>query len=92
MHCWSLGFDDLFDSDGNEIYLKPVEMYFSGEINAPFSAFISLCLQHGQIAIGYRRHDQAHDSTRNYGVHINPTKSDLVRLGPGDKLIVISED
>ncbi|MDX9758907.1 MAG: potassium transporter TrkA [Bacteroidota bacterium] len=84
--------EDLFDADGNEIYLKPVEEYFDGELTAPFSAFVELCLRRGQVAIGYRTIARAHDETRNFGVRINPPKDAPVRLGPGDKLIVFSED
>jgi Trk K+ transport system NAD-binding subunit len=85
-------FEDLFDADGAEIYLKDVNEYFSGEVELPFATLVALCLERGQTAIGYRRIQHAHDSSRNYGVKINPPKSASVRLGPEDRLIVISAE
>lgn len=85
-------FDDLFDADGSEIYLKPVEEYFAGSLTAPFASFREHCMLHRQLAIGYRLMHLAHDKERNYGVRINPVASVPVTLGPGDKLIVISDD
>jgi hypothetical protein len=46
----------------------------------------------GEIAIGYRRTAFAMDAGANYGVRVNPPKSELVTLHGGDQVIVVADD
>jgi hypothetical protein len=43
------------------------------------------------VAIGYRRSETAGQADQAYGVRLNPVKSDEIRFGKHDRVIVISE-
>ena len=85
-------FDDLFDSDGSEIYLKDAMEYVLAEYPVNFYTVLEAAAQKGQTAIGYRRNQFAHDADKNYGIVINPVKSDNIYFAEGDKVIVLAED
>lgn len=85
-------FDDLFDAEGSEIYVKPITDYIStgGQVN-----FYTLCeaaSRKGHIAIGYRIIEFSHNVEKAYGVVVNPKKSEMIVFTDKDKLIVIAED
>jgi hypothetical protein len=84
-------FGDLFDPDGSEIYLKPVEDYVRTDHPLPFWTLVAAAQIRGESAIGYRLAAQAADPDQAYGVVINPDKAEPVRFGPGDKLVVLAE-
>jgi len=46
----------------------------------------------GESAIGYRLERYAGDSSRAYGVRVNPPKSETVTFQPEDKIVVLAED
>ena len=46
----------------------------------------------GETAIGYRLERHANDSSRAYGVRVNPPKSERLAFRPEDKIIVLAED
>lgn len=85
-------FDDLFQADGSEIYLKPIQDYISLEQPVNFYTLVKAASLRGELAIGYRLQSEAQDSDKGFGVKVNPKKSELVRFGPADKLIVLAED
>jgi voltage-gated potassium channel Kch len=85
-------FDDLFDAEGSEIYLKPVSDYVLPGKEVNFYTAASSAARHNEIAIGYRRCKFAHDADKTYGVVVNPDKSEKVIFEERDKLIVIAED
>ncbi len=74
-------FDQLFSAAGHELYLRPATDYVTaGEL--PFTAVSEAALRRGEIAVGYRLAADAQDATAGYGVVLNPTKRNQVRLGP----------
>lgn len=82
---------DLFDPEGSEIYLKPAQDYV--ELGKPVNMYtvVEAARRREQIAIGYRLRRWAHDAAKNYGVAVNPLKSNPLTFEPGDRVIVISE-
>ncbi|MER6942621.1 potassium transporter TrkA [Nonomuraea sp. NPDC000554] len=84
-------FDQLFSHQGSEIYLKPAEDYIRVGAPATFATVLEAARRRGETAIGYRL---AAGSARapGYGVALNPDKSLSLRFGPGDRVIVLSED
>ena len=85
-------FEDIFDPEGSEIYLKPATDYVQkGEV-INFYSVVEAARRRGQIAIGYRLVAQAKDASKAYGVVVNPDKSKQVVFNTGDKLIVVAED
>ncbi len=85
-------FDDIFDAEGSEIYLKPIGEYIETGRPVNFYTLVEAAGRRGQTAFGYRLVREAGDAARSYGVHTNPKKSELVTFSPEDKLIVIAED
>jgi hypothetical protein len=83
-------FGDLFDPDGSEIYLKPIEDYVAVEQPVGFYTVVESARQRGETALGYRRHAEANSAERDYGVKVNPRKSDMLTFTPGDSVIVLS--
>lgn len=77
-------FADLFDSDGNEVYLKRAACFaVIGEIT-PWLAIQKMARQRGEVAIGYMK----------FGSKplINPPQSESQAYADEDRIIVVSED
>ncbi|HLC82968.1 MAG TPA: potassium transporter TrkA, partial [Bacteroidia bacterium] len=85
-------FEDLFDADGSEIYLKPMSDYIKSGEEVNFYTIIESAKQKGETAIGYRIAALSHDNSKAYGVNCNPVKSKILRFTPEDRLIVLAED
>lgn len=85
-------FDDLFDSEGSEIYVKPMSDYVQPGKEVSFHSVAASASRHGEIAIGYRLNKYAHNADKAYGVVVNPVKSNKVVFDNTDKVIVIAED
>jgi voltage-gated potassium channel Kch len=85
-------FDDIFDSDGSEIYLKPAGDYVTLGKPTSYWTLVEAARQRGEVAIGYRLAAKSSDASSGYGVSVNPPKSTQVTFGTDDRLIVIAED
>lgn len=85
-------FNDLFDADGSEIYLKPAKNYVALDAEVNFYTVTESARKRGEIAIGYRLERHADNSSRAYGVRVNPPKPELITFKPEDKIIVLAED
>lgn len=86
-------YDDLFNAEGSEVYLKPVSLYLSklpAEIT--FADLILLAAQRSEIAFGYRIQRWEHRNDYNFGIKLNPDKYAPIWLSPDDQLIVVAED
>lgn len=85
-------FDNLFSSDGSEIYIRPISDYVTvGNEEVDFYTLLESAARKGEIAIGYKIGEHANNASKAYGVVINPVKSNKIALKAEDKLIVISE-
>jgi len=85
-------FEDLFDSDGSEIYLKPVSNYVAPGQPLNFYTVAEAARRRGEVAIGYRIVEHAHNNAEQYGVVVNPKKSEMIMFAADDKVIVVAED
>ncbi len=85
-------FSDLFDAEGSEIYLKPIDGYVVTGKPVNFYTLVEAARRRGEVAIGYRLAAEFGDQDQSYGVHTNPKKSALVTFAPEDKIIVVAED
>lgn len=77
-------FADLFDADGNEIYLKRAACFAPLGQPVPWLAVQKVARQRGEVAIGYL--------VRGGEPQINPPQDAAVTLGEADRVIVIAED
>jgi voltage-gated potassium channel Kch len=80
-------FEDLFDPEGAEIYLKPAEDYVAPGSSVKFATIVEAARRRGEIAIGY----QSSAGTLSDRTHVNPKKSQEVKLAAADKIIVLAE-
>ncbi len=85
-------FDDLFDAEGSEIYLKPAESYVKPGMEVNFYTVCTSASRRNETAIGYRICRFAHDADKSYGVVVNPDKSDKITFDRRDKVIVLAEE
>lgn len=85
-------FDTLFDSEGSEVYLKSAARYIrAGEV-VNFYTVLEAARRRGETAIGYRIAEHAFDASKNYGIRLNPLKTDRFSFTTADKVIVLAED
>jgi voltage-gated potassium channel Kch len=84
-------FDDLFDPEGSELYIRPADLYV--EIGKPvnFYTVVQSARAKGEVAIGYRVAAVSHDAARSYGVAVNPEKSERITFSSEDRIIVLAE-
>ncbi|MEP5613274.1 MAG: hypothetical protein ABJP45_13565 [Cyclobacteriaceae bacterium] len=85
-------FEDLFDADGSEIYIKPAREYVQVGEPMNFYTILESAARKNEVAIGYRVISKARNADDQYGVVLNPKKSDIFTLTPEDTVIVLSED
>lgn len=85
-------FNVLFESEGSEIYLKPIQRYIKTDDSVNFYTLIERASQMNETAIGYRIDAQRASSEVNFGIKINPMKSKVIDFSPNDFLIVLSEN
>ena len=82
---------DLFNPEGSEIYLKPVDAYVAVDRPINFYTVVEAARQRGESAIGYRHKADANNIARSYGVVINPAKDQLIEFKPQDAVILLAE-
>jgi hypothetical protein len=85
-------FEDIFDPEGSEIYLKPAGDYVALDTLVSFYTVLESARRRDEVAIGYRLAEHAAKAERAYGVRLNPVKSEMLRFGPKDRVIVVAED
>ncbi|MFO7627523.1 MAG: hypothetical protein R6V62_09715 [Candidatus Fermentibacteraceae bacterium] len=76
-------FQELFDPEGSEIYLKPAGIYVKYGIVTSFHTIVASAQKRGETALGYRT---------GKGMFINPAKSRPITLHPGDRVVVLARD
>lgn len=84
--------DYLFDSEGSEIYLKEATNYVKLDTPVNFYTVVESASQIGEVAFGYRIIADSYNKDKNYGIVVNPNKSDKITFSKGDKIIVLAED
>ncbi|MCP4457817.1 MAG: potassium transporter TrkA [Cytophagales bacterium] len=85
-------FEDLFDADGSEIYIKPAAEYVRLDEPLNFYTVVESAARKNEVAIGYRILADSRNADKDYGVTVNPKKSEQFTLAVDDKIIVLSED
>ena len=91
-------FNSLFDTQGVEIYLKPVTNYVKTGQPVSFSTVVVAALRQNETAIGYRINAQRNlasgsDDNANikYDIVLNPDKRLPLEFVDEDKIIVLAE-
>lgn len=87
-------YDDLFEEEGSEIYVKPASLYFA-ELPADvrFGDLMAVAqARDGEVCIGVKKGGLESDARRNYGIRLIPKKDEVLRIERGDALVVVAED
>jgi len=86
-------YDDIFEEEGSEIYLKPASLYFdSFPMEVTFADMMAIALKRNEICIGLRRIVDANKYESNFGIKLNPKKDSRFSLTPEDSFVVLAED
>ncbi len=83
-------FTDLFDPEGAEIYLKPASLYVQLEKPVNFYSVVAAASRRGELALGYHLRAYAHQASKNYGLLLNPAKSQSITFTEQDRIIVLA--
>ena len=86
-------YDDIFKESGSEIYVKPAGLYFD-DFDRPlrFAELMAAAGGRSEVCLGMRRNNERHDSSKNFGIRLNIPKTEIVRIGPEDFLVVLAAD
>lgn len=84
-------FTELLESDGSEVYMRPIEDYVATGSEVNFATLIAAACDRGETAFGYRTAGLAYNAKADFGVRVNPAKSETLQPAAGDKLIVLAE-
>jgi len=83
--------EDLFQSDGSEIYLKDIAKYVPYGQQVTFEYLMLAARSRNEVAMGVQRYVE--DPAKRYGIVLNPTdRSTPFVVNKGDRLIVLAED
>ena len=83
-------FDDLFRREGSEIFLIPAECYIEAGRTVDFYEVCHAASARGETAIGYRLRALRLKPSENYGLRLNPRKTEKITFSPGDQVIVVA--
>jgi voltage-gated potassium channel Kch len=84
-------FDQLFDPEGSELYLKPASEYVELDTSLRFYTVVEAARRRGEVAVGYRVKSEAGNPQESYGLHLNPDKSQRITFTEGDRMILLAE-
>ncbi len=86
-------YDDIFQEDGSEIYLKPIDLYYdTPPNNVSFAQLMRQAQARGEVCLGVKIHAQETDADANFGVELIPEKHKTFDLKAKDCLVVLAED
>ncbi|MGZ4488220.1 MAG: CASTOR/POLLUX-related putative ion channel [Nocardioides sp.] len=85
-------FTELLGNEGSEIYLRPAEWYVQPGHEVSFATIVAGAVRRNETAIGYRSARLASDAGSDFGVRVNPAKSETFTVRPGDRVVVLADD
>jgi voltage-gated potassium channel Kch len=86
-----LVFAELLGDTGAEIYLRPVEWYVQPGGDVSYATIVAGAVRRGETAIGYKSEQLGRENGAAFEVVVNPTKSELFAVRPGDRVVVLAE-
>ena len=86
-------YDDIFQEDGAEIYLKPADVYFESlPAEVSFADMMAIAQKRNEICMGVKICAFENDKNANNGITLIPEKNEIYNLQPNDSLVVLAED
>lgn len=84
-------FGELLDNEGSEIYLRPAEWYVQPGNDVSFATIVAGAVRRGETAIGYKSTNIDGPRSSGFDVVVNPAKSEVFSVQPGDRVVVLAE-
>ncbi len=89
-------YDDLFQSAGSELYIKPASYYFDFKDNETITIPYGECVQaarlRNEVILGIQIHSDQKNKDNMFGIALIPNKKDEFTLSKQDGLIALAED
>ena len=89
-------YDDLFQADGSELYIKPASYYFDFKKEKSITLKYGECVQAAQlrneVILGLQIHSDRKDRDKMFGIALIPDKNDEFTITEEDGLIALAED
>jgi hypothetical protein len=86
-------YDDIFQEDGSEIYLKPARLYYASlPAEVTFADMMAIAQKRDEICIGVKVRAYENNKSENNGITLIPEKNTSYVLQPDDNLVVVAED
>ena len=89
-------YDDLFQAEGSELYIKPASYYFDFNDNESITVPYGECMQaaqlRGEVILGVQLHAEQKNKDKMFGIALIPDKNDEFILSKEDGLIALAED
>jgi len=89
-------YDDLFQSEGSELYIKPASYYFDFKDNETITIPYGECVQaarlRNEVILGIQIHSDQKNKDNMFGIALIPNKKDEFTLSKLDGLIALAED
>jgi hypothetical protein len=82
---------ELLRAEGSEVYLRPAEWYVVPGREVSWATVVASASRRSETAIGYSSPSLAAEGAA-FGVVVNPPKSEILTIGPGDRVVVLAED
>jgi K+/H+ antiporter YhaU regulatory subunit KhtT len=84
-------YDDLFNPEGAELYLRPAHLYIKPGDKINFYTLAESARWKNEIAIGYRLVDRSRQNGSTDKTWLNPPKSAEFVLQPDDQVVVLAK-
>ncbi len=87
-------YDDLFQKEGSEVYIKPIDLYFQQPegLSVTFADCVLAAQQRDEVCFGIKLGRQETEVEHNFGIYIIPPKHVHYTLRDDDALIVLAEE
>ena len=89
-------YDDLFQSEGSEMYIKPASYYFDftnkETITIPYGECVQAAQLRNEVLLGVQINKDQKNKSKMFGINLIPNKNDLFTLSKKDGLIALAED
>ena len=89
-------YDDLFQAEGSEMYIKPASYYFDfadkETITIPYGECVQAAQLRSEVVLGVQINKDQKNKRKMFGINLIPNKNDLFTLSKKDGLIALAED
>ena len=89
-------YDDLFQAEGSELYIKPATYYFPFDGKESITVSYGECVRaaqlRGEVILGAQLHSEQKEKDKMFGITLIPDKNEKFTLTPEDGLIALARD